>query len=349
MMMDNRPNVRKIQFANYRLDQLVGSGGFARVYKGWDAEADMQVAIKIVDAHFSDSEFAYATDFLEHTSTLASWRHKNIIKIHRAGFDDNYLYLVMEYIDGADLADVIERYGEDGELVSHDDVIQVGRSVARALDYAHRRNVLHLDIKPSNVLMEKSGRVILTDFNLPVVRKKEEAGLIFGTAHYMAPEYSQGAGEATPLSDLYSLGVILYEMLTGTVPFDDPSLVTVALQHINLEPPSPRKINPNLNLATEKVLLKALSKAPSQRYQTGEQLINAVEEALAFQLTTPAEIRPLPPPPAGVHVQMRRLSQKAMVARVITRMEIPPKVTERDKITREILERAINLLTTWHD
>jgi serine/threonine-protein kinase len=347
--MEAQSGSRKIQFANYRLDHLIGSGGFARVYKGWDAEKDIQVAIKIVDANFPDSEFAFATEFLEHTSALTSWRHKNIIRIHRAGFDDNYLYLVMEYIDGIDLADVIERYGEDGELVPHDDVVQVARSVTLALDYAHRRNILHLDIKPSNILMERSGRVVLTDFNLPIGQKKEDAGLIFGSAHYMAPEHSQGVDKATSLSDLYSLGVILYEMLTGTVPFDDPSPVTVALQHINLAPPSPRKINPNLNPATEAVLLKALSKTPAERYQTGEQLISALEEALAFQLTTPAEIRPLPPPPAGVHMQVRRLSQKAMIERVITRMEIPPKVTERDKITRQTLERAINLLATWQD
>jgi serine/threonine protein kinase len=347
--MESNSSSRKIQFANYRLDHLVGSGGFARVYKAWDAESNMQVAIKIVDAHFSESEFAYATDFLEHTSTLASWRHKNIIKIHRAGFDDNYLYLVMEYIDGTDLADVIQRYGEDGELVPHDDVVQVARSVSLALDYAHRRDVLHLDIKPSNILMEKNGRVILTDFNLPIGRKTDDAGLIFGSAHYMAPEHSQGVDKASSLSDLYSLGIILYEMLTGTVPFDDPSPITVALQHINLTPPSARKINPNLNLATETVLLKALSKTPAERYQTGEELVNALEEALAFQLTTPAEIRPLPLPPAGVKLQIRRLSQKAMVERVITRMEIPPKVTEREKITRETLERAINLLATWQE
>jgi serine/threonine protein kinase len=348
-MNNGKSNSRKIQFANYRLDQLIGSGGFARVYKGWDSESEMQVAIKIVDAYYPDSQFAYATDFLEHTSTLSSWRHKNIIKIHRAGFDDNYLYLVMEYVDGTDLADVITRYGEDGELVPHDDVIQVARSVVRALEYAHRRQVLHLDVKPSNILMERNGRVILTDFNLPVERKKEDAGMIFGSAHYMAPEQSQGINNATPLSDLYSLGVIIFEMLTGTVPFDDPSPVTVALQHINLEPPSPRKINPNLNLATEAVLMKSLSKSPSDRYQSGEHLINALEEALAFHLTTPAEIRPLPPPPAGVQMQIRRLSQKTMVERVISHMEIPPKVTERDKITRESLERAINLLATWQD
>jgi serine/threonine-protein kinase len=342
-------DAQKIRFANYRLEHLIGSGGFARVYKGWDQESDTPLAIKIVDANFSDSDFALATAFLEHTSTLTSWRHKNIIRIHRAGFDDNYLYLVMEYIDGTDLADVIERYGEDGELIPHDDVIQVARSVAMALDYAHRRKVLHLDVKPKNILMERNGRVVLTDFNLPIGRRQEDAGAIFGSVHYMAPEHSQGVENATPLSDLYSLGVILYEMLTGTVPFDDPSPVTIALQHINLAPPSPRKINPNLNPSTEEVLLKALSKAPSDRYQTGEGLINALEEALAFQLTTPADIRPLPPPPAGVKMQVRRLSQKAMIERVITRMQVLPKITERDSITRQTLERAINKLANWQD
>jgi serine/threonine protein kinase len=223
------------------------------------------------------------------------------------------------------------------------------RSVALALDYAHRRRIIHLDLKPSNILMEKSGRVVLADFNLPVGRKKEDAGMIIASAHYMAPEHAQGADKATSLSDLYSLGVIVYELLTGTVPFDDPSPVTVALQHINLAPPLPRKINPNLNPATEAVLLKALSKTPAERYQTGEQLINALEEALAFQLTTPAEIRPLPPPPAGVKMQVRRLSQRAMVERVITRMQVLPKITEKDNITRETLERAINRLSTWHE
>jgi serine/threonine protein kinase len=138
-------------------------------------------------------------------------------------------------------------------------------------------------------------------------------------------------------------------LLTGTVPFDDPSPVTVALQHINLAPPSPRKINPNLNLATEKVLLKSLSKSPSERYQTGEEFINALEEALAFQQSMPTKVLPLPPPPAGVKMQVRRLSQKTMVERVITRMEIPTEVTKREKITRETLERAINALANWHD
>ena len=287
--------------------------------------------------------------FLAQTSILTSWSHKNIVRIHRAGFDENYLFMVMEYIDGTDLADVIERYGEDGELVPHDDVIQVTRSVAMALDYAHRKNVLHLDVKPKNILMKKNGRVILTDFNLPMGRKNEDAGVVFGSVHYMAPEQSQGIENASPLSDLYALGVILYEMLTGTVPFDDPNPVSIALQHINLAPPSPRKINPNLNPATEKVLLKALSKRPENRYQTGELLINTLEEALAFQLTTPAKVRQLPPPPPGFQKQVRRLSQKTMIERVITRMEIPPDVTEKEKITRETLERAINLLATWQE
>ena len=340
---------QKIRFANYRLDHLIGSGGFARVYKGWEGDLDVPVAIKIIDANFSNTDFAFATDFLEHTGTLTSWRHKNIIRIHRAGFDDNYLYLVMEYIDGTDLADVIERYGLEGELVPHDDVVQVARSVALALDYAHRRNVLHLDVKPNNILMEKSGRVVLSDFNVPLGRKKETTGMIVGSAHYMAPEQAQGIEKATSLSDLYSLGVILYEMLTGTVPFDDPSPITVALQHINLAPPSPRKINPSLNPATETVLLKALSKTPAERYQSGEELVNALEEALAFQLTTPADIRPLPPPPAGIEMHIRRLSQKAIIERVITRMEELPKITEKEQITRETLERAINRLANWRD
>ena len=343
-MNDSRP----IRFADYRLQQLLGVGGFARVYKAWDAALERPVAVKIVDSNFTEDDFAHATAFLDHIGMLISWRHKNIIRIHRVGYDDNYLYLVMEYVDGMDLGKVIEYYALDGELIPHDDVIQVGRSVAKALDYAHRRNVLHLDIKPHNILMGKSGRVLLSDFSVPLKPKQQE-NTILGTMHYIAPEQIQNNKQVGPLSDLYSLGVVLYEMLTGTVPFDDISPIKVAMQHVNLAPPPPRKINPNLNPATEAVLLKALSKNPNQRYPTGEALINDLEDALAFQLTTPADIRPLPPPPAGIKMSVRRLSQKAMIERVITRMEIFPKITEKDKVSREVLERAINRLQHWHE
>ncbi len=338
-----------IRFANYRLEYLLGRGGAARVYKAWDAILNLPVAVKIIDSNFTEDDFAHATAFLEHTSVLMSWRHKNIIRIHRVGYDDNYLYLVMEFVDGADLGTMIERYAVDGELIPHDDVIQVARSVAQALDYAHRNGVLHLDIKPGNILMERSGRVLLSDFSVPLGDKQKQAGMVLGTLHYMSPEQIQSPHQVTERSDLYSLGIMLYELLTGTVPFDDPSPVTVALQHINLAPPPPRKINPNLNPATERVLLKAIEKNPLRRYPTGEALVNDLEDALAFQLTTPADIRPLPPPPAGVQMPTRRLSKKAIIERAITRMEDIPQVTEQDQVTRDALERAINRLRNWHE
>ena len=345
--MDTGPtSSRKIRFANFRLDYLIGSGGVSRVYKGWDLQSKMPVAIKIVDANFSGGDPEIVTTFFEHTKLLTSWQHKNIIRIHRAGYDEDYLYLVMEHVDGMHLRDVIEHYAEEGELIPHDDVIQVVRSVALALDYAHRRNVLHLDIKPQNILLDRSGRVVLTDFNIPLKIKKD-SGIIFGSAHYMSPEQVAGKKQLTPRSDLYALGICLFEMLTGTVPFDDPDLLRVAMQQINLEPPSPRKLNPNINPATEAVLLKALSKNPEDRFATGEDMITALEEVLAFQLTTPAEIRPLPPPPAGVRMQMRRLSQKAIIERVITRMEVTAQIKESDHLTRQTLERAINRLENW--
>jgi len=337
-----------IRFANYRLEHLLGSGGVARVYKAWDATLERPVAVKIIDSNFTEDDFVHATALLEHVGVLMSWRHKNIIRIHRVGYDDNYLYLVMEFIDGADLGMVIERYAVDGELIPHDDVIQVARSVAQALDYAHRNGVLHLDVKPSNILMEKSGRVLLSDFSVPLGGRQEQEGAVLGTMHYMSPEQIQSPDQVTSRSDLYSLGVMLYEMLTGTVPFDHPSPVTVALQHINLAPPPPRKINPNLNPATESVLLKAIEKDPAKRYPSGEAFVNDLEYVLAFQLTTPADIRPLPPPPAGVRMPVRRISKKAIIERAITRMEDIPQVTEQDQVTREALQRAINRLKNWH-
>ena len=162
------------------------------------------------------------------------------------------------------------------------EVIRIGRAMAGALDYAHQRGVVHRDVKPANVLLASDGRIVLTDFGLAMDVQQGSLGEVFGSSLYIAPEQARRSAEAVPQSDQYSLGVILYQMLTGALPFDDPSPASVALQHITRTPPPPRQLNPALSVETEEVLLKVLSKAPADRYAKCRDFIDALEQALGL-------------------------------------------------------------------
>ncbi|GIK40833.1 MAG: hypothetical protein BroJett011_46660 [Chloroflexota bacterium] len=267
------------QLANFRIERPLGRGGMAQVYYGWDVKLQRPVAIKVIDARYRGNP-AYAERFVREAQAIAKWRHENIVQIHYADDQDGLYYFAMEYIDGQDLAHLMAEYRQRGELVPQAEVVRIGQAIASALDYAHRQGMVHRDVKPSNVMIARDGRVILTDFGLVMDIEQGSVGESFGSAHYIAPEQARSSAKAGPQSDLYALGVILYELLTGAVPFDDPSSTAVAVQHLTAPPPPPRQINPDLNEATEQVLLKALNKSPEQRYQTGQELLKALEKAL---------------------------------------------------------------------
>lgn len=267
------------QLANFRVERLIGRGGMAEVYYGHDLMLHRPVAIKVIDARLRRNS-NYAQRFVQEARTIAQWRHENIVQIFFAGEEDSLYYFVMEYIEGLDLSELLAQYREEGKLIPQADVLHIGEAVANALDFAHQNGVVHRDIKPSNVMVDENGRVALTDFGLALDVNQGSIGKAFGSAYYIAPEQARRSSEAVPQSDLYSLGVILYEMLTGVVPFDDPSPASLALQHLTLPPPSPRTINPNLNQETEAVLLIALSKEADDRYPDGNSLIQALKKAL---------------------------------------------------------------------
>jgi len=286
------------QLANFRLERVLGRGGMAQVYYGWDVKLQRPVAVKVIDSRFRDNP-AYAKRFVREAQAVASWRHENIAQVYYANEQSGLYYFAMEYIDGLDLDRVLTSFAAKSGLMPQSDVLRIGHAVARALDYAHAKNVVHRDVKPSNVMIARDDRVVLTDFGLALDVEQGSVGEVFGSAHYISPEQARRSSDAVPQSDLYSLGILLYEMLTGVVPFDDPSPTAVALQHLTQPPPAPRTLNPDLNIEIEATLLKALSKSPKDRYQTGSDLMTALERAFEASTSTIQPV-PLPPLPAGV-------------------------------------------------
>ena len=267
------------QLANYRIERRLGQGGMASVYYATDVNLHRPVAIKLIDSRYQgDSDIARR--FVDEARLIARWRHENVIQVYYAGQEENIFFFAMEYIEGLSLAELMADYRASRELMPYPDVLKIARAVAEALDYAHEQGVIHRDVKPSNVMISTNDRVVLTDFGLALDMERGTLGEIFGTPHYIAPEQVRSSAEVVPQSDLYALGVILFEMLTGSVPFDDPSAATLALKHLNEPPPPPCSINPLLNPAIEKVLLKALEKEAGTRYQTGVELVDTLEAAL---------------------------------------------------------------------
>lgn len=305
---------------NYRIDSVVGRGGMAIVYRAFDESLHRPVAVKVIDARYRDNP-VYAQRFLQEARAVATWRHEHILQVFYAGQQDDWYYFAMEYVDGPDLSKVMKQYADAGELMPHDDVLKIGRAVASALDYAHSQGIIHRDVKPSNVMVARDGRIALADFGLALDAQQGSFGDTFGTPHYVAPEQARNSATAVPQSDLYALGVILYEMLTGAVPFDDPSPMSLAMQHLTQPPPPPRQLNPNLNAATETVLLKALQKQPADRYQSGAALMAALTTALQEPIVA-AEPDALPLPPGGVAVPA--VSQMSVAERVSLYLPPPP-------------------------
>lgn len=312
------------QLENYRIERLLGQGGMARVYYGTDVKLMRPVAVKVLDERLQANQ-AYAQRFVREAQTVAAWRHENVLQVYYADETDGIYYFVTEYIDGADLGKMLDEYTHLGELMPHADVLRIGRAIASALDYAHKLGVIHRDVKPANVLVERSGRVVLGDFGLALDVQQGTLGEVLGTPQYISPEQARHSAEAVPASDLYSLGVILYEMLTGVVPFDDPSPTTVAVQHITLLPPPPREINPQLSEETERVLLKALNKKPQARYQSGKELMNALEKGLSAPAPNLDRTNAPSPLPAYLSDQPKRLSHLTILEILASR---PPQIEE---------------------
>jgi serine/threonine protein kinase len=299
------------QVAGYRIERILGRGGMASVYFAWDTRNDRPVALKVMDERYRDTP-SYVDRFIQEARTIAAWDHTNIVKVLDAGEENGIYYYAMEFIRGMDLAQLLRQYLNAGQLMPYNDVVRIGWAISNALDYAHAHGIIHRDVKPSNVLISVDGRILLSDFGLVMDINRGTMGETFGSPAYISPEQARSSAGAVPQSDIYSLGIMLYEMLIGVVPFYDPSAAALALKHLTEEPPRPRSLNARINPATEAVLLRALRKQPAERYATGREMISALERALNPELQTQAAAAPQPMSP---ETQVFRTSQNQATTR----------------------------------
>ncbi|MBI3536191.1 MAG: protein kinase [Chloroflexi bacterium] len=267
----------------YRIIEQLGQGGMATVFKAYHPALDRYIAIKVLHPAFKE-DASFITRFHREARIVAKLDHPNIIPIYDFAEEAGTPYLVIRYVEGKTL-----KAEQRDALLSLDQVLAIIRPVANALAYAHAQGVLHRDIKPSNIMIANDGHVYLTDFGLARMAKAGESTLsqdmLIGTPQYISPE--QAKGEAvSERSDIYSLGVVLFEMLTGRVPFSADTPYSIIHDHIYAPLPLPRSINPNLSAELERVLLKALAKDPAARFGNTPEFLSAFEQAV-FQ-TNPA-------------------------------------------------------------
>jgi len=280
----------------YRVLSRLGSGGMADVYCAEDTHLGRQVALKVLYRRFAqDAEFVER--FKREAQSAAGLTHPNVVNVFDRGEHDGTYYIAMEYLPGRTLKEVI---GERGAL-DQEAVIDVGIQILRAASFAHRRGVVHRDLKPHNVMLDDAGNAKVTDFGIARAGASEmtEAGSIMGTAQYLSPEQAQGH-PATAQSDLYSVGIILYELLTGRLPFDGESAVAIAVQHLNDQPAPISSLRPDVARELEAAVMGGLAKDPGSRWADADEFIRALEGARAALATQPlgqdtAAFAPLPP------------------------------------------------------
>lgn len=325
----------------YRLIERIGSGGMADVWRAHDTQLNRDVALKLLHENFArDKEFVER--FRREASAAAGLQHQNVVSVYDRGtFEDSY-YISMELVEGSSLRDLINQGLEVEEA------IEVTRQVLSAASFAHEHGIVHRDLKPLNVLIDRSGRIRVTDFGIARAGGSEitRTGSVMGTAQYLSPEQAQGM-EVTAAADIYSIGVILFEMLCGRVPFDGDNAVAIAMKQVGEEPPVPSSINPAVTPALDAVVLTALAKDPAQRYATAADMSAALDAAEA----NPDLAAKPPPPPEESGSSRRRWIIAGVIALILiaaaaafalTRPEMVtvPDVTEQQEAQATITLQA---------
>lgn len=271
--MDN--NIGKKLDGRYELLELIGVGGMADIYRAKDIQEDRIVAVKILKTEYAGSE-EFLRRFRNESKAIALLSHPNIVKIYDVGFTDKVQFIVMEYVDGITLSDYIEQQG----VLKWRDAVHFTVQTLRALQHAHDRGIVHRDIKSSNIMLLRDGTIKVMDFGIARFNRENNKTMsekTIGSVHYISPE--QARGDMTDeRSDIYSVGVALYEMLTGRKPFDGDTPVAIALMHMQTEPKKPSELNETIPEGLEQIVMKAMQKEPNARYQTAHEMITDLEE-----------------------------------------------------------------------
>ncbi len=259
--------IQRILARRYELQELIGGGGMADVYKAQDKLLDRAVAVKILHQQYAnDAEFV--EKFRREATAAAKLAHPNIVNIYDVGEDGGSQYIVMEYVSGPTLKEVIQQKG----CLEPIEAVRIAKEIASALESAHRNNLVHCDIKPHNILVMPDGHIKVTDFGIARAVSASTmtySGSVMGSVHYFSPEQAKGT-VITTKSDVYSLGVVLYEMLTGQLPFNGETSVSIALKHLQEEPVPIRQLNPSIPPVLEAIVQKAMSKDPADRPNSTE-------------------------------------------------------------------------------
>lgn len=247
----------------YTILERIGGGGMADVYRAHDKLLDRSVAVKVLRAQFTDDE-EFVSRFRREAQAAARLSHPNIVNIYDVGRDEEAYYIVMEYISGETLKERIQREGP----LPVEAAVRIALEIAEALEHAHQNNIVHCDIKSHNILTTRSGRVKVTDFGIAravTSATMTQTGTIIGSVHYFSPEQAKG-GAVSAKSDIYSLGVVMYEMLTGVLPFTGETPISIALKQLQEDPQPPRELNSEIPPLVEAIVLKSMAKNPEQRF-----------------------------------------------------------------------------------
>lgn len=313
--------IGRVISGRYVVEAVVGTGGMAVVYRAYDKIKKQTVAIKVLRPEYQQDE-EFVRRFSREAEAASKVSHENIVNMLDVGIDGNQRYIVMEFVDGQTLKEMIREKGR----IEPDQALRMTIRILAAVDHAHRNGIVHRDIKPQNILVDRQGNVKVADFGIARLKASqttrldnENGGSALGSVHYFSPEQARGE-VADEKSDLYSVGVVMYEMLTGQVPFDGETSVSVALKHVQEEPKSMRLFQTGISKAMDEVVMRALCKDKTRRYQTAAEMAADLRKTIKYPRggfvkypPDPAEAEPVPEKKAKKRAKLRSRSKASIV------------------------------------